>query len=108
MLLDDAARNPQAEAGSGVFFCSVERLENVVQVIAGNSAAIVCNGNADSISAIAPVVASRDADMQRAFVFHGIDRIHQKICQQLPHFAGIAFDVEMIAVAPVDANSPAE
>src|ERR1700679_3797484 len=79
VFLHDAARDPEAEAGAGLFFCGVERLEDLGEIFAGNSAAVVGHGDANSFALIGPVARRHHAYLQRAAIFHGIDRIDQKI-----------------------------
>src|SRR5579859_5810682 len=81
VLLHNAARNPQAEAGSCVLLCGVEGLENATEIFARDAAAIVGDGDADSLLAVGAAVSGGDADVQRASVGHGIERIHDKVCQ---------------------------
>ncbi len=79
MFLHDAARNPQSEAGPGVFLGGVARFEDLAQMVAGNPAAGVGHGDADSHLAAGPVAARRYTHLQRTSVRHGIHRIHKKI-----------------------------
>ena len=48
MLLNNAARNPEAESGTGVFLGGVERFENLLQAVVWDSATVV--GDSDSYS----------------------------------------------------------
>src|ERR1035437_1424869 len=48
VFLHDTARDPQSEAGPGVFLGSVEGFEDLAQMVAGNAAAGVGHGDADS------------------------------------------------------------
>src|ERR1700722_10790690 len=109
MLFYNAAKDPQAEAGASFRLVSIKRCKDVAQILVGNSAAVIGHGDADadSISAVGPVMAGGDADLQRTLLSHGIDRVHQKIRQKLAQFARIAIDLKLVAVSPRNANLPA-
>ena len=76
MLLNNAARDPQSQAGANVCLGGEKWLEDVFLMLWFNPAAGVENGDANSVKMRAvPCIRMRDAQDERSAVGHGINGI---------------------------------
>src|SRR5579864_3422305 len=89
MLLDDAQRHPQSQAGAGNSFGGKEWLEDAAQRFPGHAMAAISDGDANTFASGAPVCSFARAQRHFAAVAGSVQRVSDKIRKYLAQFAFI-------------------
>src|ERR1051326_1143301 len=107
MFLNNAARDPQSQAGAYVFLGSKEWLEEIFSVLWRDPAAGVKNGDANAGPiCIVPCMCLRGPDHQRPSAWHGVNGVTDQVGKCLAQLAHQRRDFNVPVILLYHADLP--
>src|SRR5437868_6325796 len=107
MFLNNAARDPQSQAGADIFLGSKEWVEQVFSVLRFDPVAGIENGDANSGPMCSvPCMCLPDPDCQRPSAWHGVDRVAEQVGKCLAQFAHQRSDFNVPVILLYHADLP--